>query len=95
MGDTNMPTRITLDNAGRVSIPRSIRMELQLEPGDALQLETNGEQITLRPVRAAMPIRKEDGVWVYRSGQRTDVPVRKLIEEGRTERHRSILASDK
>ena len=69
-----------------------LRKELPLSPGDTLQLDTMGEQLTLCPVRAAVPIRKEDGVWVFRSGRKINVSIRKLIEEGRDERHRSILS---
>jgi AbrB family looped-hinge helix DNA binding protein len=90
-----MAGRLVLDKAGRVTIPKSLRKELNLAPGDALQLHTVGERITLRPVRAAVPIRKEDGVWVYRSGRRINVSIRKLIEEGRDERDRSILERGK
>ncbi len=46
-----MSTRLTIDKAGRVVIPKPLREELHLEPGDALELERAGEQITLRPVR--------------------------------------------
>lgn len=90
-----MILKVTLDKAGRISIPKSLRNELQLGPGDALQLESHGEQITLRPLRATIPIRKEDGVWVYRSGRAADFSIRKLIEEGRKERHRSIRGLDR
>ena len=48
-GDMN--ARLTLDSAGRVVIPKGLREELHLQPGDELDLETAGEQITLRPVR--------------------------------------------
>lgn len=88
---STMTTKLTLDKAGRVSLPKALRQELHLAPGDSLSLESQGEQITLRPVRASMPIRKEDGVWVYRSGEKSNVSIRKLIEEGRDERHGSIL----
>jgi hypothetical protein len=37
-----------------------------------------------------MPIRKENGVWVFRSGEKSGVSSRKLIEEGRDERTHSI-----
>lgn len=77
-----MITSIILDKAGRVVIPKLLREELNLGAGDSLRLESHGEQITLRPVRAAMPIRKEDGVWVYRSGRPTNVSIRKLIKSG-------------
>lgn len=78
-----MTTKLTLDKAGRVSLRKALRQQLQLGPGDSLQLESQGERITLRPVRASAPIRKEHGVWVYRSGTPSTVSIRKLIEEGR------------
>jgi AbrB family looped-hinge helix DNA binding protein len=43
-------THLTIDKAGRVVIPKALREELRLEPGDSLEMETSGESITLRPV---------------------------------------------
>jgi AbrB family looped-hinge helix DNA binding protein len=63
-----MKSRLTLDKAGRIVIPKPLREELHLEPGDALELERAGEQITLRPVRGTGPLTKEQGVWVFRTG---------------------------
>ena len=81
-----MVTKTTVDQAGRVVIPKPLREELHLEPGDALCLESNGEQITLRPVRGAFPLQKERGVWVFRTGRPlpasvTDEHLRRLREE--------------
>ena len=64
-----MNTRLIIDKAGRVVIPKPLREELHLEAGDALEMETSGEQITLRPLRGTGPLTKEHGVWVFRSGQ--------------------------
>jgi AbrB family looped-hinge helix DNA binding protein len=64
-----MASKVTLDSAGRVLIPKSTREELRLEPGDTLALETDGERVTLSPVRSASAMRKEGGVWVFRSGR--------------------------
>lgn len=64
-----MNTRIVIDKAGRVVIPKPLREELHLEPGDALEMERTGEQITLRPVRGTGPLTKEQGVWVFYAGQ--------------------------
>jgi AbrB family looped-hinge helix DNA binding protein len=61
--------RITIDKAGRVIIPKPLRDELQLAPGDTLELESMGERITLRPLRPALPAAKEKGVWVFRTGE--------------------------
>ena len=64
-----MTAKITLDKAGRVVLPKPLRDELELSAGDTLELETRGEQITLRPVRGTAPLRKERGIWVYRTGR--------------------------
>jgi AbrB family looped-hinge helix DNA binding protein len=52
-----MNVRLTIDKAGRVVIPKSLREELHLEPGDALEMESAGEQITLRPIRVTSSAR--------------------------------------
>lgn len=66
---TNMSTCLVIDKAGRVVIPKPLREELHLEAGDTLEMESAGEQITLRPVRGTRPLTKERGVWVFRTGQ--------------------------
>jgi AbrB family looped-hinge helix DNA binding protein len=81
-----MNTRLVIDRAGRVVIPKPLREELHLEPGDSLELESTGEQITLRPVRGTGPLIKEHGVWVFHAGQplpasATDEMVRQIREE--------------
>lgn len=81
-----MQTRLTIDKAGRVVIPKPLREELHLEPGDALEMETAGESITLRPVRGTGPLIKEHGVWVFRTGQplsaiATDEVLREIRDE--------------
>jgi AbrB family looped-hinge helix DNA binding protein len=69
-----MTTRLTIDKAGRVVIPKPLREELHLEPGDSLEMESTGEQIMLRPLRGTGPLTKEHGVWVFHSGQPLPAP---------------------
>jgi AbrB family looped-hinge helix DNA binding protein len=64
-----MNARLIMDKAGRVVIPKSLRDELHLEAGDALDMEVTGERITLRPFRGSGPLGMEQGVWVLRTGQ--------------------------
>lgn len=64
-----MTTRLIIDKAGRVVIPKPLREALHLEAGDALEMESAGERITMRPVRGTGPLTKEHGVWVFHSGQ--------------------------
>jgi len=81
-----MKTRLVIDKAGRVVIPKPLRKELQLEPGDALELESGGEQITLRPARGTGPVPNEHGIWVLHTGEplpasATDDLLRQIREE--------------
>ena len=59
-----MNTTLTLDKAGRVVLPKPVRDELQLSPGDSLEVETSEDQIVLRPVRGTSRLRKKQGIWV-------------------------------
>ena len=64
-----MRSKVTLDRAGRVVLPKTLRDELQLSPGDTLDLSVKGDEVSLRPRRGATPLQKERGVWVFRSGE--------------------------
>jgi AbrB family looped-hinge helix DNA binding protein len=64
-----MRSQITLDPAGRVVLPKSLREELHLSAGDTLDLTVKGDEVILRPRRAARPLQKERGVWVLRTGE--------------------------
>jgi AbrB family looped-hinge helix DNA binding protein len=61
--------QVTMDGAGRIVLPKALRDELCLGPGDTLDLRVTGDEVTLRPTRAATPLQKERGVWVFRTGK--------------------------
>jgi AbrB family looped-hinge helix DNA binding protein len=82
-----MTTKLTLDQAGRVLIPKDLRKELHLGPGDTLELESEGDEITLRPVRPKALLKKEHGIWVYQ-GQPSDASITDLIDRNRESRIR-------
>ena len=90
-----MNTTVTIDQAGRVVLPKPLRDELRLEAGDTLQLELEGECVTLRPVRSKAPLRKERGVWVFHGGGNITVGrANELIVEAREGRNRDILKEE-
>ncbi len=85
-------TTITLDKAGRVVLPKPIRDELQLGPGDVLELEVSDERLILRPARGNARMRKKRGVWVLHGGAPISAEtVRDTIRRVRDERERKIL----
>jgi len=90
--NTSMVVRVTLDKAGRIVLPKPLRQELQLAPGDTLEAETSGEQITLSPLRGTAGLRKKHGVWVYRAGERlSDAVVQETLHQVRRERDEENL----
>lgn len=90
-----MVHKLTLDKAGRIVLPKPVRDELQLMPGDTLELESSGEQVTLRPIRGNAQLRKKDGMWVFRSGEPiTEEMAEKVAREVRLERERQIWGQD-
>ena len=90
-----MNIRITIDKAGRVVIPKPLREELHLEAGDALEMESAGEQISLRPVRGTGPLTKEHGVWVIHTGQPLSASVTdEMLQRIRKERDLANLGKD-
>jgi AbrB family looped-hinge helix DNA binding protein len=84
-----MKAKLTLDQAGRLMIPKALRQELHLGPSDVLELESEGDQITLRPLRPEAPLKKEHGVWVFQ-GEPENVSIPDLIDQQREKRLREL-----
>ena len=91
-----MVTTLTLDKAGRVVLPKPVRDELQLGPGDTLELHSSEDQIVLRPARSKARMYRKQGVWVLHG----DAPlpadvVEKTLQRVRRERERQILGKSR
>lgn len=87
--NTIMTFKVTIDRAGRVILPKSLRDELCLSPGDTLDLSVKGDEVTLRPRRSVNPLQKERGVWVFRTGKTlTENETRETLQRIRAERQR-------
>ena len=87
---TIMATRIVIDKAGRLVIPKPLRDELKLSPGDELEVECDGDRITLCAVRPQVLLKKEMGVWVYQ-GRPTNASVTELIDREREKRLLDVI----
>jgi AbrB family looped-hinge helix DNA binding protein len=64
-----MNSKVTLDRAGRVVLPKNLRDELHLSPGDTLDVTVQGDEVKLRPRRSFSPLQKKHGVWVFSTGK--------------------------
>jgi len=83
---------VTIDKAGRVVIPKEIRDELGLEPGETLAYATEGDSVTLRPLHANAPLQRERGVWVFRGNKPLSLEeANRLVRDARAQRDRHNL----
>ncbi len=90
-----MRDRVTLDRAGRVVLPKTVRDKLQLSPGDTFDLTVQGDDVTLRPRRSSTPLQKERGIWVFRTGEPlTAAETEKTLRNIRAQRHRHNTGDD-
>jgi AbrB family looped-hinge helix DNA binding protein len=91
-----MVTTLTIDKAGRIVLPKPVRDELQLSPGDSLEVDSSEERVILRPVRGNGRIYKKQGVWVFDSGEPLGVDVvNKTLRRVREERDRRNLGKQR
>lgn len=57
--------QLAIDKFGRMVLPKSIRDDLGLEPGDKLDASEQDGAILLRPVREQDALRDKEGVLVF------------------------------
>jgi AbrB family looped-hinge helix DNA binding protein len=87
-----MNATVTIDKAGRLVLPKPMRDALHLKPGTALEIQQDGDCITLRPPRSNAMMKRKNGFWVFDTGGRiTTEMVNKTLDEIREEHDRRIL----
>ena len=91
-----MRGRVTLDRAGRIVLPKTVRDKLRLAPGDTFDLLVQGDDLTLRPIRTSSPLYKELGVWVLRTGEPlTAAETEEALRTVRAQRHRHTSGDER
>ncbi len=87
-----MNATLNIDRAGRLVLPKPVRQQLQLEPGESLEMESFDDYIVLRPVRGNASMHKKQGVWVFRAGAPLKASVvRETIRRVRKDREQAVL----
>src|SRR4051812_47566261 len=85
-----MNTKVRLDPAGRVVLPKKIRERFRLQGGDTLTLEVKGDAIELRPQKPTAQLQRVNGVLVLVSDMSLPAE-RDLVTESRDERIAEIV----
>lgn len=77
---------VPIDKAGRVVLPKDVRDELAIGPGDLLKVSVDGNEVTLRPNREAAGFVRRGCALIFSSGQ-SDIldnePVNSILTEER------------
>jgi AbrB family looped-hinge helix DNA binding protein len=80
---------VSIDQAGRIVLPKEVRDDLAIKPGDLLKVSTNGAAVTLTPSRESTGfIRKGNALVFSTRGDETisEKTVQEILESGRAER---------
>ncbi len=80
---------VPIDQAGRIVLPKQVRQELAIKPGDTLKLSIQGSSVTLTPNKeAAGFVRKGHALVFSTTGDEmlSQESVNGILEEGRDER---------
>lgn len=61
-------TLVPIDKAGRVVLPKDLRKELAIQPGDLLKVSVRGNEVTLRLNRQKSGFTKRGRALVFSAG---------------------------
>lgn len=86
-----MTAKLTIDKAGRVVIPKPVRMRLGLKAGSKVKLTENAGTVTLQPVEQRPSIRRRGRFLVHVGTAPPSFDVVSAIDEMREERMHRIL----
>jgi AbrB family looped-hinge helix DNA binding protein len=84
---------IQIDKSGRVVIPKPLREQFNLLPGDRLQLSVEGNGFRLAPTEAGGELTREGSVLVFRGGFTEAVTTAKLNQMITEEREGRISSA--
>lgn len=82
---------ITIDRAGRIIVPKSLRERFNLIAGTELEIEVSGECLQLRKVGAAPALVRKKGILVHHGGTLANLDVAAFIRAERESRSRRML----
>src|SRR5277367_1225858 len=82
-------TLVPIDQAGRIVLPKHVRQELAIKPGDTFKVSIQGVAVTLTPNKESTGfVRKGKALVFSTAGEETlsEEAVNEILESGRAER---------
>ena len=81
---------ITIDRAGRLVVPKSLREQFNLTPGCDLEIEAVSDGIRLRRAAAEPALVRKQGILVHHGTTRTALDIGDFVRAERKARHARI-----
>ena len=82
---------VTIDRAGRIVVPKSLRERFNLLAGTELEIKASGESLQLRKVGTEPSLVREKGILVHHGGACASLDVAAFIRAERDSRSRRML----
>ncbi len=82
---------VPIDKAGRVVLPKDVREELSINPGDLLNVTIRGNEVALSPRREACGFIRRGNALVFSTGG-ADLLDNETVENIRNATHRELLS---
>src|SRR5690348_16582082 len=86
---------VPIDQAGRIVLPKDVRRELAIKPGEMLKVSVHGASVTLTPDREATGLVRKGKALIFsaRGGEvLSEEAVGRIIDETREVRHVESVA---
>lgn len=82
--------KTTIDAAGRLVVPKSLRDQFHLAPGSELEIEPTSDGVIIRPVDRGPALVNREGVLVHHGPQTTDLDITAFVRQERESRARQV-----
>jgi AbrB family looped-hinge helix DNA binding protein len=87
---------VPIDQAGRIVLPKDVREELAIKPGDTLKLSIHGSSVTLTPNKGATGFVRKGHALVFSTEDAgtllSQEAVNAILSDSHDERHEQIFA---
>ena len=94
MGKTHLSVPITIDKAGRIVVPKTLRDRNNLQAGTSIEMEPVSDGIHLKAANREPSLVRKEGLLVHHGTDLVDLDVADFIKKERSRRESDILQSD-
>ena len=84
---------VTVDNAGRLVVPKPLREQFDLTPGCELEIEAGVDGIILRRADTEPVLVRKEGILAHHGTSRTALDVGEFLRAERNARHARVSRS--